>query len=170
MNLLGALLSAFRTRGELALENLVLRQQLASLRRTSSRPRMLRHGRPRPWARSISPMVALGGRTSRRQARHRRPLNKRHLRRILTAYFAYYHRSRTHLSLGKDAPEPEAVHATSMGRDRGATRSGRPALPLRAPRGLIATSVRHADVDIDIDRRPSARTTIPPPLLRRSCA
>jgi transposase InsO family protein len=41
-------------------------------------------------------------------------LNERHLRRILTAYFAYYHRSRTHLSLGKDAPEPRAV-PPSMG-------------------------------------------------------
>ena len=42
-------------------------------------------------------------------------LNERHLRRILTAYFVYYHRSRTHLSLGKDAPEPRAVQPPSMG-------------------------------------------------------
>jgi transposase InsO family protein len=42
-------------------------------------------------------------------------LNERHLRRILTSYFAYYHRSRTHLSLGKDAPEPRAVQPPSMG-------------------------------------------------------
>ena len=42
-------------------------------------------------------------------------LNEHHLRRILTAYFAYYHRSRTHLSLGKDAPEPRAVQPPSMG-------------------------------------------------------
>ena len=42
-------------------------------------------------------------------------LNERDLRRILTAYFAYYHRSRTHLSLGKDAPEPRAVQPPSMG-------------------------------------------------------
>jgi transposase InsO family protein len=33
-------------------------------------------------------------------------LNARHLRRILSSYFDYYHRSRTHLSLGKDCPEP----------------------------------------------------------------
>ena len=32
-------------------------------------------------------------------------LNQRHLRRILRAYLAYYHRSRTHLALGKDAPD-----------------------------------------------------------------
>jgi len=42
-------------------------------------------------------------------------LNERHLRRILTAYFAYYHKSRTHLSLGKDAPEPRAVQPPTMG-------------------------------------------------------
>jgi putative transposase len=42
-------------------------------------------------------------------------LNERHLRRILTAYFAYYHRSRTHLSLGRDAPEPRAVQPPTMG-------------------------------------------------------
>jgi len=32
-------------------------------------------------------------------------LNHRHLRRMLRAYLTYYHRSRTHLALGKDAPE-----------------------------------------------------------------
>src|SRR5262249_29877789 len=36
-------------------------------------------------------------------------LGERHLRRILTAYFAYYHRTRTHLSLGKDAPDGRAI-------------------------------------------------------------
>ena len=42
-------------------------------------------------------------------------INEHHLRRILTAYFAYYHRSRTHLSLGKDAPVPRAVQPPTMG-------------------------------------------------------
>jgi hypothetical protein len=32
-------------------------------------------------------------------------LGNRHLRRILTSYFAYYHQARTHLALDKDAPE-----------------------------------------------------------------
>jgi hypothetical protein len=40
MSLLGTLRSVFRTRAELALENLALRQQLANLRRTSARPRL----------------------------------------------------------------------------------------------------------------------------------
>jgi hypothetical protein len=42
-------------------------------------------------------------------------LGEQHLHRILKSYFAYYRRSRTHLSLGKDAPEPRAVHPPSMG-------------------------------------------------------
>jgi putative transposase len=32
--------------------------------------------------------------------------DERHLRRVLSAYFDYHHRSRTHLSLDKDCPEP----------------------------------------------------------------
>ena len=35
--------------------------------------------------------------------------NERHLRRVLRAYVAYYQRSRTHLSLRKDAPAGRAV-------------------------------------------------------------
>ena len=36
-------------------------------------------------------------------------LNARHLRWILSSYFDYYHRSRTHMSLAKDCPEPRPV-------------------------------------------------------------
>jgi putative transposase len=36
-------------------------------------------------------------------------LNERHLKRTLKAYFDYYHRWRTHLSLEMDCPEPRAV-------------------------------------------------------------
>jgi transposase InsO family protein len=36
-------------------------------------------------------------------------LSERHLRRVLRSYFAYYHGSRTHLALAKDAPEPRAI-------------------------------------------------------------
>jgi len=42
--------------------------------------------------------------------------SKRHLRRILTAYFAYYHESRTHLSLEMDCPQPRPVQAREAGR------------------------------------------------------
>jgi putative transposase len=37
------------------------------------------------------------------------------LRRILISYVEYYHRSRTHLSLGKDSPEPRPVQAPEIG-------------------------------------------------------
>ena len=37
------------------------------------------------------------------------PLGKRHLRRMLGEYFAYYNESRTHRSLGGNAPESRCV-------------------------------------------------------------
>ena len=43
-------------------------------------------------------------------------LNDAHLRRVLRAYLAYYHEVRTHLSLGKDAPEPRSVERPDRGR------------------------------------------------------
>ena len=42
-------------------------------------------------------------------------LNERHLRRLLRSYLAYYHGSRTHLALGKDAPEPRAIEPAGAG-------------------------------------------------------
>ncbi len=42
-------------------------------------------------------------------------LNERHLRRVLTAYLTYYHGSRTHLSLKKDAPIPRRPQAITDG-------------------------------------------------------
>jgi Integrase core domain len=41
--------------------------------------------------------------------------NERSLRRTLHTYLAYYQRSRTHLALGKDAPEPRAVESPEQG-------------------------------------------------------
>jgi putative transposase len=43
-------------------------------------------------------------------------LHGRHLQRILTDYFSYYHRWRTHLSLAMDCPEPRPVHTPDQGR------------------------------------------------------
>jgi transposase InsO family protein len=37
------------------------------------------------------------------------------LRHILVSYLDYYHRSRTHLSLGKDSPEPRGIQPPGMG-------------------------------------------------------
>jgi putative transposase len=42
-------------------------------------------------------------------------INETHLRRVLTAYARYYHRSRTHLSLEKDTPDHRPVSVTSTG-------------------------------------------------------
>jgi putative transposase len=41
--------------------------------------------------------------------------NQRHLRRVLSSYADYYHRSRTHLSLDKDCPVPRLVMPPSIG-------------------------------------------------------
>lgn len=42
-------------------------------------------------------------------------LNERHLRRVLKEYLAYYHESRTHLGLDKDAPEQRPVQSPHEG-------------------------------------------------------
>ncbi|MGD8617489.1 MAG: integrase core domain-containing protein [Gammaproteobacteria bacterium] len=43
-------------------------------------------------------------------------LNGRHLKRILTGYFNYYRRWRTHLSLGMDCPESRSVQPSALGK------------------------------------------------------
>jgi len=42
-------------------------------------------------------------------------IGEQHLRRLLAAYLAYYHGSRTHLSLAKDAPTPRRVQGVAEG-------------------------------------------------------
>jgi putative transposase len=42
-------------------------------------------------------------------------LGEKHLRRVLTAYFVYYHRARTHLSLDKDAPDGRPIEPADRG-------------------------------------------------------
>jgi hypothetical protein len=41
--------------------------------------------------------------------------NEAGLFRHLKSFIAYYHESRTHLSLAKDAPEPRPVHPLELG-------------------------------------------------------
>jgi transposase InsO family protein len=43
-------------------------------------------------------------------------LSESHLRQILVSYLDYYHRSRTHLSLGKDTPEGRTVQTGGTGK------------------------------------------------------
>jgi hypothetical protein len=42
--------------------------------------------------------------------------NERHLHRVLSSYEHYYHRTRTHLSLRKDCPDPRPVHPPKRGK------------------------------------------------------
>jgi putative transposase len=41
---------------------------------------------------------------------------KASLRRILSSYFSYYHETRPHLALGRDAPEPRPIQPPELGR------------------------------------------------------
>jgi putative transposase len=43
-------------------------------------------------------------------------LDERHLHRVLSSYFRYYHQTRTHLSLGKDCPESRPIHPPAAGK------------------------------------------------------
>jgi len=43
-------------------------------------------------------------------------LGERHLRRILTRNFVYYHHARTHLALDKDAPDLRAIELPAAGK------------------------------------------------------
>ena len=43
-------------------------------------------------------------------------LNQAHLHRLLKSYFECYHRSRTHLGLDNDAPEPRPVQGPEEGK------------------------------------------------------
>src|ERR1700686_3833541 len=42
--------------------------------------------------------------------------NERHLRRVLSSYVDYYQRTRTHLSLDKDCPEPHPIMPRQIGK------------------------------------------------------
>ena len=42
-------------------------------------------------------------------------LGEGHARKVLKSYMDYYHRSRTHLGLGKETPEPRTVQPPEMG-------------------------------------------------------
>src|SRR5258707_595780 len=41
---------------------------------------------------------------------------ERHLRPVLSSYFQYYHKTRTHLALAKDCPESRPVHPINAGK------------------------------------------------------
>jgi putative transposase len=66
-----------------------------------------------PWQRAYVERVI--GSIRRECLDHVIVLHETSLRRILGSYFDYYHRSRTHLSLSKDSPEPRSIQPPEMG-------------------------------------------------------
>ena len=67
-----------------------------------------------PWQRAYVERVI--GSIRRECLDHLIVFNEVSLRRTLRSYFEYYHKSRTHLSLAKDSPEPRPIQPVEMGR------------------------------------------------------
>ncbi len=83
-------------------------------------------------------------------------LNQAHLRRLLKAYIAYYHRTRTHLSLDKDAPSLDQCRRR---RKEGSSRSHRSAactIATNAWRPEVAT-LRSGASSVPLGRRRERR-------------
>jgi transposase InsO family protein len=67
-----------------------------------------------PWQNPFAePLI---GSIRRECLNHLLVLGERHLRRILTHYFAYYHQARTHLALDKDAPDLRSIELPAAGK------------------------------------------------------
>jgi transposase InsO family protein len=66
-----------------------------------------------PWQNPFAERVI--GTIRRELLDHVIVLNEGHLRRRLHSYLRYYHCSRTHLALEKDAPEPRTVELPEHG-------------------------------------------------------
>jgi hypothetical protein len=122
--------SLFKSRRQLVLENLALKQQVAMLRQSVKRPtataadRMfwIRFSRYvdgwRTTLHALHPdtVVRWHRRGFRRDCLdHMIIINERHLRRTLRNYFDYYHSCRAHLSLNKDPPDSPAVASVEYG-------------------------------------------------------
>jgi transposase InsO family protein len=67
-----------------------------------------------PWQNAYAERVI--GSIRRECLDHVVVISERHLREILSKYVDYYNATRTHLSLGKDSPEPRSVQLPSQGR------------------------------------------------------
>jgi len=67
-----------------------------------------------PWQRAYIERVI--GSIRRECLDHVLVFDESSLRRILRSYLDYYHRSRPHLSLSKDSPEPRSIQPEHMGR------------------------------------------------------
>jgi transposase InsO family protein len=67
-----------------------------------------------PWQNPFAERLI--GSIRREYLNHVVVFGERHLRRLLTAYFAYSHRARTHLLLDKDAPNGRPIEPPELGR------------------------------------------------------
>ena len=67
-----------------------------------------------PWQNPYAERVI--GSIRRECLDHMIVINEAHLRRILTSYFEYYHESRPHLSLDRNAPDPRQVETPAEGK------------------------------------------------------
>ena len=67
-----------------------------------------------PWHNPFAERVI--GSIRRECLNHVLVLGERHLHRILTRYFAYYHQARTHLALDKDAPDLRPIEVPAAGK------------------------------------------------------
>jgi hypothetical protein len=129
----------FVCRLSLAVENVALRQQLAVYKHSVKRPKLRPRDRvfwvwlSRLWSNWRSALAIVQPETVIQWHRQGfklywrwksqagepgRPLivlNERHLHRILSNYFDYYHNSRPHLSLDRNSPTPRRVELPSEG-------------------------------------------------------
>ena len=71
---------------------------------------------PSPWQNPFAERLI--GSIRRECLNHVLVLGERHLRRILSRYFAYYHQARTHLALDKDTPDVRPIEFPETGRIR----------------------------------------------------
>jgi putative transposase len=88
-------------------------------------------------------------------------LSERHLHRILTRYFAYYHRARTHLALQKDAPDGRPIERLEVGNGRADSSRRRSASSLRSPDGVTARHHSPVRGRIKYDRHVFALARLP---------
>src|SRR5436309_5894510 len=120
--MLNAILSLFRMipmilggYGQVALENLALREQLAIFQRSVRRPKIRATDRlfwvclRKVWKEWKSALVIVRPETVLDWQRKR-------FRRYWSQLSRYYHESRTHLSLDKDAPEAREIQANKLER------------------------------------------------------
>ena len=109
-HLIGWFISVFRSREDLILENLALRQQLLALRarrprrRVSALQKLFWIVLRRLWAGWKKPLILVTPRTVVGWHRGGAPVLAAHLERLMAEYVRYYHEDRTHLGLAKDTP------------------------------------------------------------------